>query len=217
MSLEDPKKTEPTVSDNAKIRRKFLKRASAGTLIAAIPGRTAWAGLLNSIVASGHGSDFSDGVCLQLYSPGYWKHPFAPQNHYWGPVSTNITFNAAFGGLPIGTGLAVDSNTTLLEVLNNPGGSKLGGPSNVNFFLACFYLNAANHGDARGIQFPVIGAGQPFSTLQLYADYLYLEAVNDSSGVGMLLSDMIDVYHIDSNYNPDDATGNGSSNLPICD
>tara|TARA_R110000868_G_scaffold151418_2_gene375913 strand:- start:2269 stop:2913 length:645 start_codon:yes stop_codon:yes gene_type:complete len=213
MSLEDPKKTESTVSDNSKIRRKFLKRASAGTLIAAIPGRTAWAGLLNSIVASGHGSDFTDGECIQLYSPGYWKNY---KKHSWGPIDVSTTFNDAFGGLPIGAS-GVDSTTTLLTVLQNPGrGKDIAGLSNVNFFLVCFYLNAANHGVDLGINFPVIGSGQPFANLSTYADYLYLEASNNPSGVGMLLSDMIDVYHTGEGYDPGTSTGNGASNLPLC-
>jgi hypothetical protein len=118
--------------------------------------------------------------------------------------------------LPVGVS-SVDSTTTLLTVLQNPGrGKDIAGPSNVNFFLVCFYLNAANHGIDLGINFPVIGSGQPFASLGTYADYLYLEASNNAAGVGMLLSDMIDVYHTDSNYDPGTSTGNGASNLPIC-
>lgn len=213
MSHEDPKKTESTVSDNSKIRRKFLKRASAGTLIAAIPGRTAWAGLLNSIVASGHGSDFTDGECIQLLSPGYWR------NHTgdWGPIAVSTTFNAAFGGLPIlTTADGVDINTTLLTILDNPGkGKGYAGPNNVNFFLACFYLCAANDG-LFGINFPVIGSGKPFASLNAYADYLYAEAANNPAEVGILLSDMIVFYHSDQDYDPTMDSGSGSNNLPVC-
>jgi hypothetical protein len=212
MSLEKPKLTESKVSDNSKVRRTFLKRASAGTLIAAIPGRTAWAGLLNSIVASGHGSDFTNGECIQLLSPGYWRN----HTENWGPIPVPTTFNDAFGGLPIQSSSNVDDTTTLLTILDNPGqGNGMGGPNNVNFFLTCFYLCAANDG-FYGINFPVIGPGKPFASLNAYANYLYAEASNNPDGVGTLLSDMIVFYHTDQNYDPGMASGSGTSNLPVC-
>lgn len=179
------------VAASKQVRRTFLKRASAGAVIASIPGRTAWAGILNSIVASGHGSDFSDGECMQVLSPGYWVNHTSD----WGPVLLTTTFNDAFGGEPL---FPKDTTPgrTLLEVLQRPGNSsgKLGGPNNVNFFLVSFYLMAANHG-SHGIHFPVLGVGQPFPDLDAYADYLYAEAVANPGAVGTTLSDITNNYH----------------------
>ncbi|MGB3726817.1 MAG: hypothetical protein WA981_13690, partial [Glaciecola sp.] len=52
----------------------FLVKATAGAAIASIPAKSVWAtGLTNSIVASGHGSDFANGVQIVLLSPNSWK------------------------------------------------------------------------------------------------------------------------------------------------
>jgi hypothetical protein len=70
MSLENPNGIESSVSKNTKLRRTFLKRASATAVVGAIPAKSVWAnGITNSIVASGHGSDFAHGVPIELLSP----------------------------------------------------------------------------------------------------------------------------------------------------
>lgn len=59
--------------DEVSSRRKFLTRATIGATLATIPAKSVWAtGLTNSIVASGHGSDFAGGKALILKSPDYW-------------------------------------------------------------------------------------------------------------------------------------------------
>lgn len=58
---------------NSNSRRKFLTRATAGAVLATIPAKSVWAtGLTNSIVASGHGSDFAGGKDIKLKSPTAW-------------------------------------------------------------------------------------------------------------------------------------------------
>jgi hypothetical protein len=72
MKIEHPKGTESSVSKNTEsnMRRTFLKRASATAVVGAIPAKSVWAtGITNSIVASGHGSDFADGRDIKLLSP----------------------------------------------------------------------------------------------------------------------------------------------------
>lgn len=70
MSLDNPNGIESSVSKNTKIRRTFLKRASAGVIVASIPAKSVWAnGITNSIIASGHGSDFANGREIELLSP----------------------------------------------------------------------------------------------------------------------------------------------------
>ncbi|WP_339722163.1 hypothetical protein [uncultured Paraglaciecola sp.] len=70
MSLDNPNGIESSVSKSTKLRRKFLKRASATAVVGAIPAKSVWAtGVANSIVASGHGSDFAYGRDLELLGP----------------------------------------------------------------------------------------------------------------------------------------------------
>ncbi|MBL4632098.1 MAG: hypothetical protein JKY14_13460 [Paraglaciecola sp.] len=196
MSLDDQNGIEPSVSKNSTQRRTFLKRASAGAVIASIPGRSAWAGLAGSIVASGHGSDMNQGVCTQLLSHGFWKNNTGD----WA-VATSTTFLTAFGGEPIDP---TDTTTgkTLLDVLNNGGNgpSGLGGPGNVNCHMAAMYLTAAHFsvnpvGNSLGIYYPAV---QQHGTLADYGSYLYSEALLDPSGVGLLLKDTIATYHVGS-------------------
>ena len=73
--MEDNNSNLPTesASDNAKSRRRFLTRASAGAMLATIPSKSVWATMSsNSIAASGHGSDFAGGHQLHLKSPHDW-------------------------------------------------------------------------------------------------------------------------------------------------
>jgi hypothetical protein len=59
--------------DGPSSRRKFLTRASVGAALATIPAKSVWAtSLTNSIVASGHGSDFAGGTPLILKLPDQW-------------------------------------------------------------------------------------------------------------------------------------------------
>ena len=194
MSLDNPKGIESSVSKNTKQRRTFLKRATAGAVIASIPGRSAWAGIAGSIVASGHGSDWNGGECTQLLSGGFWKNA---TDDDW-EVPTTTTFFDAFGGEPI---LPIDTtpSKTLLEVLQNSGNSStgLGGPSNVNFHMVAMYLTAAYFAqnpapNLLGVFYPAV---EQHGSLAAYASYLYAEALADPSGVGVLLGEIIIDYH----------------------
>jgi hypothetical protein len=190
MSLDNPKGIESSVSKNTEQRRKFLKRTAAGAVIASIPGRSAWAGMAGSIVASGHGSDWNDGGCTELLSAGYWM------NHQgnWG-IDPNKLFSAVFLGDPIHKdGVNTYLGKTMKEVIENPGGggNGLGGPSNVNFHMVAMYLNASNHG-SYNIYYP---AATQHGSLSAYASYLYNEASLDPSAVGVLLGETIDTYHV---------------------
>lgn len=51
-------------------RRQFLARTSAAAVVGSIPAKSVWAnGILNSIVASGHGSDFTYNREIRLLKP----------------------------------------------------------------------------------------------------------------------------------------------------
>lgn len=195
MNLENPNGVESSVSKNTKQRRTFLKRATAGAVIASIPGRSAWAGIAGSIVASGHGSDANGGVCTELLSHGYWKNNLS---------DNTTTFASIFGGPAIGnlTGQNVppsgyyDTSITLLEVLNAEGAGPngFGGPGNVNCHMAAMYLNALNH-DPSGLGDVYYPVAAQHGSAELYAQYLYDEAVKAPEDVGVLLNKVITDYH----------------------
>ncbi|MEM7419139.1 MAG: hypothetical protein AAF364_05345 [Pseudomonadota bacterium] len=162
-------------------RRKFLKRTSAGAILASLPAASVWGQdslIAGSIAASGHGSDYAGGSSIALLSPGYWKNHVSE----WGPILSTATYYSLTGSKPFGYGASrtrmkdTDGNVlsetqmqnlTLLEILQNPGGGngngningKYAGPGNINCYIAEMILNAANHGrtvSGQLINFPVI-------------------------------------------------------------
>lgn len=210
-----------TSKDHSNNRRRFIKSAATGAALVSVPAKSVWGnGLANSIIASGNGSDWAQGHCLQVLSPGYWK------NHT--DVWTNGAFRRVFQGDPIGAGATYlqgpsDSEYfTMLDVLQHPGGGgnlkwdagngkkKLGGPSNVNYFLVAMYLNAKFSGTG-SIYYPVAGdsltgARGTFESAEAYARWIYSEATVDPDGVGRLLAAIIDNFHAvdDFDFDPEE-------------
>ncbi len=183
---------DPKDQNAAKMnRRKFLTRTGAGLVIASIPARSVWAssgGLTQSIVASGHGSDFANGHDIKLESPGYFKNTATSQN--------KLRFIDVFGGPPIGVN-AKDFNATLGDVLDQPGKKKLGGPANINFNLVGIYLNAFFSGSSPfdRIYYPIVGHDKPFATFQQFAFYLYDQAMASPESTSAALGNLITPYH----------------------
>ncbi|WP_260656561.1 hypothetical protein [Rheinheimera sp. 4Y26] len=174
---------------SGKSRRQFLTKATAGLVIASLPARSVWAsggGVAQSIVASGHGSDFAGGDPIELLSPGYWsnhelhQHKYNFYNIFGGRAFTKSGFPSLKTGLTFGDILVGDP--------------KFKGCGNCNFHMVGIYLNAINHGKF-GINYPIIGFGQPFATASDFAKYLYNKALLDPNGVGSELSSIIDNYH----------------------
>ncbi|MDP4528100.1 hypothetical protein Q3O59_03530 [Alkalimonas delamerensis] len=181
-------------------RRKFLMRTGAGIVIASLPARSVWAGsggIAQSIVASGHGSDFANGVPVKLQSPGYFMNSLTSQNHR--------RFVDVFGGAPFNrTGTPYSSlksghNATLGDILNSAGNGngKLGGPGNINFHLVGIYLNA--YFSALGepaMYYPIIGHDKPFADDIAFATYLYQQALDQGPSIyGGALGQLIDHNH----------------------
>jgi hypothetical protein len=107
MKIEHPKGTESAVSKNTKsnMRRTFLKRASATAVVGVIPAKSVWAtGITNSIVASGHGSDFADGRDIKLLSPCSILTLLSANTD----ASLDLNFSLVFGEIP---------NKTFSEIL----------------------------------------------------------------------------------------------------
>ncbi len=174
-------------------RRKFLTKATAGLVVASLPARSVWAsggGIAQSIVASGNGSDFAGGIKIAVLSPGYWMN-HEKQFHA-------INFHTVFGGCcfdkngrPI-----LPTSTTFGQILlpTAKKATNTKGVGNCNFHMVGMYLNALNHGSF-GINYPVVGFGQPFATMSDFARYLYSKAMQNPSALGRELSAIIDEYH----------------------
>ena len=199
MSLDNHNEVGSSASDNSKIRRTFLKRASAVAVIATIPGRSAWAGIAGSIVASGHGSDFQQGQCTTLLSAESFTEG----------MYTNDKFIDIFGGNPF------KMNGNVKPIINNNGktpkykiksilewdsvtddvGNSTPKPNrkgieDINLGLIVMYLNAKNHNNF-GIFYPVSAQHGGDAA---FANYLYNSALADPAGVGLLLSQTISNY-----------------------
>lgn len=179
MNLDNPNGIESSVSKSTKQRRTFLIKATAGAAIASIPGRSAWAGIAGSIVASGHGSDFNQGTQTVLLDAcsvaagiaGKFKDYFVD-----GPIDGN--------GNP-------DAKSILFE-----GGDP--NPDNVNAAILIMLYNAINHG-LSGINYPVLSQ---HGSAAAFADYLYTEASNDSASVANILWSTIGTYSGDGSICP---------------
>lgn len=181
MSLTEDKQNNSNVEGNGGVRRTFLKRASAGAVIASIPGRSAWAGIAGSIVASGHGSDFNQGASTKLLG----KDGFNANNY------STTSFESIFGGKPFrNNGNVRGGNLTFKQILNSNNSNEKG-KNDVNVGLVLMYLNAVNH-DGFTIVYPVLT--QHNNSEHDFAIYLYSAALADPGGVGILLNNTISTY-----------------------
>lgn len=221
MSEHGQQKLSDVNTDAAKSRRKFIKRGSAGVLLASLPAASVWGQdnlIAGSIAASGHGSDFAGGQPIALLSPGYWKN----HQEHWSVYSYNPKFFDVFRGTPFGTLKRNNGeegppnltdvekmNLTFKDILENPGGGKggLGGQSNVNWYLVEILLCAANHGNilkGQMVNFPVIKGssntqGQAirglFGSLDEFAQYLYGKAGPNPAALGLELENLLNNNH----------------------
>lgn len=182
---------QPQNNEVTESRRKFLLKGTAGLVIASLPARSVWAssgGVAQSIIASGHSSDFAKGTKITLLSPGYWK------THH---VEEHATaFYDIFGGKAFSKsgGATLAKSTTFGDVLCDEG-STFKGDCNVNFHIVAMYLNAKYSGQF-GLNFPVVGVNKPFPTLAAFASYLYTKALYNPGGVGIELGGLITTYHV---------------------
>jgi hypothetical protein len=197
MSLENPRGTESTVSDNSKIRRTFLKRATAGIVIASIPGRSAWAGIAGSIVASGHGSDFQQGDCTKLLGAASFDNS----------TYRTTDFASIFGGNPFNNGGRVRTNggtdrngaLTFGDIFDAHFDSRdddtkvrhYRGINRVNVGIVVMYLNAVND-NVMGIVYPVLS--QHRGSKSNFAHYLYNAGLADAENLGTLLNNTVSAY-----------------------
>lgn len=207
MQHESNNTPESSTEASQQSRRKFLTRATAGVVIASLPAKSVWAAggnILNSIVASGHGSDFAGGKRVQLLSQGLVKTQLT-QYH-------NVRFSSVFGGAPFqkGTiGITVPDSTlyTFKYILDNAG-KKVAGTDNVNLHMIALYVAAditrQSPVNNYGIYYPVVKTGG-FATSIDFAKHLY-NAVKAGSISGKKLNEIITCYHVKT-------TGTGSCGI----
>jgi len=195
--IEQPNNTNDQNNEStpaaANSRRSFLTKASVGIVIASMPAKSVWAsdgGVAQSIVASGHGSDFAKGKCIQLLSHGFWKN----QDSRVIP-ELNLRFTAVFGPL---TSEFVKSPDTVTNPILKRVMSRENLYDSRAFQIVAMYLNAIYSGrtlDGKNITYPIIGTGgQTFRTADLFAKHLYTQAIQNSD-YGTKLGIIIDTYH----------------------
>lgn len=174
-------------------RRKFLTKASVGIVVASLPARSVWAGssgIAQSIVASGHGSEFANSVKIALLSPGYWK------NHY--KDNHSLVFSRVFPGKAFDkSGIACLPDDTTFGTILTENGSTFKGCSSVNYHMVSMYLNALHTGKY-GLVYPVVGDNKPFRDMAAFAAYLYNKAKISPDLVGAELSQIIKKFHVPS-------------------
>ncbi|WP_395344598.1 hypothetical protein PN836_007490 [Ningiella sp. W23] len=152
---KDQINAKATIAESKNGRRKFLRSATAGALIASIPAKSVWAtgGLTNSIVASGHGSDMAGNQSLHLQGPDYWAH--ALERH-----EKLMRFKDIFGRGAYNVSREKRNKVTVGEILtrNEDGIYEFGGENEINVYLLSTYFNALHHGRS-GVVFPVVYTG----------------------------------------------------------
>ncbi len=188
-------------------RRKFMAKASAGALISTIPAKSVWAtGLTNSIIASGHGSDFTGNTAARLRGPWYWRNnPSEIPTFIGGSPFASISL---FGGAAWkGDSEFYDSNLTVLDILTTPltddnGNVVLNGSGNprykyygrggINARMISIVLNAEKHGTG-GIHYPILGPGKPFPNYTALASHLYNNSKKsiDKRAYGLAMGDVL--------------------------
>jgi len=193
---------------NSQNRRRFVKKAAVGAALVSLPVRSVWAnGITNSIVASGHGSDWANNQTLKLQGPDYWAAniPSMDANMKFKDVfeakaikgySDSSDYNIKSDGSPETTGNKRTLND-ILTLTNNPsrqGKAKhLAGPNDYNRLLVAMYLNALyGAGGSFDVEYPVAN-GRPFANAKEFAMHLYsiTSATPDTSATALasLISD----------------------------
>lgn len=147
-------------------RRKFLVKASAGALLSTIPAKSVWAtGLTNSIVASGHGSDFGGSKPVYMRPVHFWRNQPKRMGHF-----KDMTFESVFGANAFkdNYGGRHTQSLTLKEVLttrDEDGKYKYRGPGDINWNMIAIAMNAHQH-SRFSIHYPIVGSGKPFSSVE---------------------------------------------------
>lgn len=182
MGIDKPEETALPVPKNINttVRRTFLKRATAGALIASVPGRSAWAVIGDSIVASGHSSDFQQGKCTKLQGRSYFENGnngsysfdavfgSLPFDRTGAPRSSDVTFSQICGAV-----LTLDAHKHTLSDTEKNDLKDIFGVSRINLLLFIFYFNAKYNDSDGNIEYNAVSQ---HGGLSHFATYLYDQA-----------------------------------------
>ena len=169
-------------NETAQSRRRFVKRTAVGAALVSLPVKSVWAnGITNSIVASGHGSDWANGGALRLQGPDYWASNISlvPSERFVDVFGETGYNSRSSQGIRYENGSVkkIGASRTLADVLllknaNRTAGNApwVAGPSDYNRLMVAMYLNA-KHGDTpvgSDVHYPVAN-GRPFNDEYQYA------------------------------------------------
>lgn len=194
--MDKSKNNETTQS-----RRRFVKRTAVSAALVSLPLKSVWAnGITNSIVASGHGSDWANGAQINLLGPGQWRR--RADSHV-----LSSTFSFIFDGPAVTRdGSPHNSNVTLGDILSvyaTPRPDRtaeqkdLHGMGHYNSRMVAMYLNAyygQNPDNAFGVVYPV-ATGRPFSNPEQFARQLYSQTASTYKESGQQLGALISEDH----------------------
>lgn len=166
-------------------RRRFVKKAAVGASLVALPVRSVWAnGITNSIVASGHGSDWASGGTLRLQGPDYWVSNISivPSERFSDVFGKTGYYARVHQGVQYKNGSVrkISDDRTLSDVLLLKNARKsagnapwVAGPSDYNRLMVAMYLNAkfGNTPEGSDVHYPVAN-GRPFNDEYEYAEKL---------------------------------------------
>lgn len=194
------------INETAQSRRRFVKRTAVGAALVSLPVKSVWAnGITNSIVASGHGSDWANGGALRLQGPDYWAGNISGTvaNEKFSDVFHELGYNSkAHQGIRYKDGSVkkISSSRTLSDVLllkNNRYSAGeatwLAGPSDYNRLMVAMYLNAKYGNTAEGseVHYPVAN-GRPFVDEYAYAlklvELTYADPVNSAAELAGIIA-----------------------------
>lgn len=155
-------------------RRKFLVKASAGTLVASIPAKPLWATeFTNSIQASGGPSGFGGNAVVVTKPSAFWL------TCSLGHVG-NLTFESIFGSgstpwKRADKSMVFSGSLTVEKILTakkTNGNYRYHGPSSINLEMISLWLNAKFNGNY-GINYPVVGPHAHFQDLHSFGQRVY--------------------------------------------
>lgn len=176
------------INETTQSRRRFVKRTAVGAALVSLPVKSVWAnGITNSIVASGHGSDWANGGTLRLQGPDYWEREISnypdAQETFFGifnerAFKAEMTEDVQRKGN--GSIKKVGQNRSLADILLLKKGNQsphtapeFAGPNDYNRLLISMYLNAkyGKTSEYSEVYYPVAN-GRPFRNEIDYAERL---------------------------------------------
>ncbi|APE06554.1 hypothetical protein BM528_12925 [Alteromonas sp. RW2A1] len=194
------------INETTQSRRRFVKRTAVGAAFVSLPVKSVWAnGITNSIVASGHGSDWANGGTLRLQGPDYWASniTLVPSERFvdvFGETGYNSRANQGIRYKEDRSVKKIGASRTLADVLLLKNNKKtagnapwVAGPSDYNRLMVAMYLNAkyGNTPVGSDVHYPVAN-GRPFNDEYEYAlklaELTFADPVNSATELAGIIA-----------------------------